>query len=81
MNNQNKVLLASGIIFGLGAVYAYKNHVSYDDVIDQLASKQEKFNEFIRQLISICYETLVKLFNIVVELVRQVAFQIKLCLN
>lgn len=81
MNNTSKVMLASGIVFGVGAIYAFKNDITFDDVLDRLAVNQEKFNEFIRNLIEFTIDILQKLFDWIVELVRSIIFQVKLALN
>lgn len=81
MNNTSKVMLASGIVFGVGAIYAYKNDITFDNVLERLSENQDKFNDFIAILIEFSLDLLQRLFDWITELVRSIIFQIKLYLN
>ncbi len=81
MNNTSKVMLASGIVFGVCAIYAYKNDITFDNVLERLSENQDKFNEFIANLIEFSLDLLQRLFDWITELVRSIIFQIKLYLN
>lgn len=81
MNNTSKVMLASGIVFGVGAIYAHKNDITFDNVLERLSENQDKFNDFIANLIEFSLDLLQRLFDWITELVRSIIFQIKLYLN
>ncbi len=81
MNNTSKVMLASGIVFGVGAIYAYKKDITFDNVLERLSENQDKFNDFIANLIEFSLDLLQRLFDWITELVRSIIFQIKLYLN
>lgn len=81
MNNTSKIAIASGIVFGVGALYAYKHRVDFKEVLNIFEENQTSFNEFIKELMTLCYEILVNIFNAIVELVREISFKIKLLVN
>ncbi len=77
----NKIILAGGIVLGCGALYALKNNIDYDLILERIEKNQQKFNEIVNTLIDFALEILEKIFTIIVELVRELIFKIKLYLH
>lgn len=81
MSNTNKAVLASGIVLGVGAIYASRNKISYDQVLEKFDLNPETFNQLVSELVKLALDTLKKIFDWIVEIVRQLVFQAKLLLN
>ena len=81
MTNTNKVVLASGIVLGIGSIYAYKEKINFDSVVEKFENNQDVFNGFVKKLAELTVEILQKIFNFITELIRKILFQIKLAIN
>ena len=81
MSNTNKAMLASGIVLGVGAIYASQNKISYDKVLEKFDLNPETFNELVTELVKLALDTLKKIFDWIVEVVRKIVFEIKLLIS
>lgn len=81
MSNTNKVMLASGIVLGVGAIYASQNKISYDTVLEKFDLNPETFNELVTELVKLALDTLKKIFDWIVEVVRKIVFEVKLLIS
>jgi len=78
MMSNSTVVLASGVVVGFAAVYAYKNDITLDVILDKFEENKEKFLKLVDNLIKLGAELLEKLFDIIEELVRTLVFKYKL---
>lgn len=53
-----KTLLVSSIIVGSAMVYAKKNDINSEKIVDVLVEKKEQFQEFFDELLKLAYEFL-----------------------
>lgn len=71
-------MLAAGVLIGAGAIYAYKNDLQIDKVMNKIELNTEKFTDIIEKLIELGREFLLKLYEMMQKLFRQVLFKLRL---
>lgn len=74
----NNGMLAAGVLIGAGAIYAYKNDLQIDKVMNKIELNTEKFTDIIEKLIELGREFLLKLYEMMQKLFRQVLFKLRL---
>ena len=65
MNNSelSTGLMATGIVVGVACVYAFRNELKLNVVVEKITENKDKLDEMIRDLVELGREVIIKLYN------------------
>ncbi len=72
MNNTATITLATGVLFGTATIYAYKQGVTFDSILDKFENNKERFVELVNTLVELGQMMLEKILKLITEIVKQV---------
>ncbi|MGL5021391.1 MAG: hypothetical protein ACRC5R_05170 [Mycoplasmatales bacterium] len=75
MSNGSTIALATTIVVSAGAIYAYKNNMSFNDVLQKFENKKDYFFDLVMCIVDLGYELLLKLLEIIKGLINN--FRVK----
>jgi hypothetical protein len=68
--NSSTVVLATSVVIAAGAVYAYKNNMTYGDVLDKFKENKPKFEALVENLIASGRELLERLYQLLLSIIN-----------
>ena len=75
MNNTSTIALATTIVVSAGAIYAYKNNMSFNDILQKFENKKDYFFDLVMCIVDLGYELLLKLLETIKGLISN--FRVK----
>ncbi|MGL5020597.1 MAG: hypothetical protein ACRC5R_01020 [Mycoplasmatales bacterium] len=75
MSNGSTIALATTIVVSAGAIYAYKNNMSFNDVLQKFENKKDYFFDLVMCIVDLGYELLLKLLETIKGLINN--FRVK----
>jgi hypothetical protein len=68
--NSSNVVLATSVVIAAGAVYAYKNNITYGDILDKFMENKPKFDALVEKLLASGRELLERLYQLLLGVIN-----------
>lgn len=83
MNNKavGIATIASGVVIGVSAIYAITNGVKFEDILTKFEQNKEVFHRLVKNLLELGRDFLVRIYNTIAELVKELIFKFKINLS
>lgn len=72
------VTLASGAVIGIAALYAVKRGIDFSVVIEKFEENKELFLSFVKNILDMGRDFIMRLYATISELVKEAIFKIKI---